>query len=400
MYTRKLLPIEALESIKLRMNYDASRTLTENLVRSNKNLISENFPNDVITSGDGKQISDYPSCVRVYNKMPKQGTDGNWSISIDGDFYTKDFKVIKSDGTSDSYYCTVNDNTGRPQILWGQNPNPQGEEKLQGEGTVFSCLFKRKFDGGLVYGNPFMMSSDGKTVTGGYNWVFNQDGTVQLDSGMKGTWSCKGDSDYEVVTKKGNSSSLWDTKKKAWVPGTGTQAKSAGATDTTPTSTDNNTMDTESIQKFQDWLDSTKGKWAWSKKYQRNYKVEGKKERGYGKFGPNTTKFWNNSDIRKEYQQFLDGQSATPTSTITPKSNSIPSTTEPNIGAGTQQPTTVNVGGKQVPTTAPVTPIPKVDTSKGFQEFMNRQPMGTTATSAQTPSAQPKRVVADKNTEF
>ena len=60
-----------------------------------------------------------------------------------------------------------------------------------------------------------------------------------------------------------------------------------------PATTTTITLDTpEKIKAFQDWMDKNHGKWAYSKKYKRNYSVNGKPNLGYGNLGPNTRKNW------------------------------------------------------------------------------------------------------------
>lgn len=59
----------------------------------------------------------------------------------------------------------------------------------------------------------------------------------------------------------------------------------------------------EGVKKFQDWLDKTKGEWAFSKTYNKNYKVNQNPKLGYGVFGPNTNKMWNDQTVKDEYMK-------------------------------------------------------------------------------------------------
>ena len=57
----------------------------------------------------------------------------------------------------------------------------------------------------------------------------------------------------------------------------------------------------EKIQEFQTWMDKNHGKWAYSKKYNKSYSVDGKPNKGYGNMGPNTKKAWNNEEYKNAY---------------------------------------------------------------------------------------------------
>lgn len=76
--------------------------------------------------------------------------------------------------------------------------------------------------------------------------------------------------------------------------------------------TNNNTqtsdyqLDTvDKIKNFQTWLDNNYGKWAWSTRYNRSYKVNKTPSLGWGKMGPNTTKKWADPEIRGKYLDYL-----------------------------------------------------------------------------------------------
>jgi hypothetical protein len=57
----------------------------------------------------------------------------------------------------------------------------------------------------------------------------------------------------------------------------------------------------EKIQEFQTWMDKNHGKWAYSKKYNKSYSVDGKPNKGFGNMGPNTKKAWNNEEYKNAY---------------------------------------------------------------------------------------------------
>ena len=57
----------------------------------------------------------------------------------------------------------------------------------------------------------------------------------------------------------------------------------------------------QKIQEFQTWMDRNHGKWAYSKKYNRNYSVDGKPNKGFGNMGPNTKKAWDNTEYKNAY---------------------------------------------------------------------------------------------------
>ena len=48
-------------------------------------------------------------------------------------------------------------------------------------------------------------------------------------------------------------------------------------------------------------MDRNHGKWAYSKKYNRNYSVDGKPNKGFGNMGPNTKKAWDNTEYKNAY---------------------------------------------------------------------------------------------------
>ena len=151
--------------------------------------------------------------------------------------------------------------------------------------------------------------------------------------------------------------------------------------------------DVKGVQEFQKWLDSTQGEWAWSPRLQKKYKVEGKSNRGFGKFGPSTEKFWNNPDIRKQYMDFKEGK--TPAS---PAASTTPSTTTTSNTSTTPTKPATSIPSIQPPKTPPQAQIkPTKDVAaKKFAEFAMNQG-GTPATPVVNTTT---KVVANKDTDF
>jgi hypothetical protein len=89
-------------------------------------------------------------------------------------------------------------------------------------------------------------------------------------------------------------------------PSTTTPSNDNVSTTTTPETggkvDSNYKLDTpDKIQKFQTWMDKNHGKWAYSRKYNRNYSVDGKPNKGFGNMGPNTKKAWDNTEFKNAY---------------------------------------------------------------------------------------------------
>jgi hypothetical protein len=61
----------------------------------------------------------------------------------------------------------------------------------------------------------------------------------------------------------------------------------------------------DKIKDFQNWMDDNYGKWAWSTRYNKSYKVNENPRLGWGAMGPNTTKKWADSTIKKKYLDFM-----------------------------------------------------------------------------------------------
>lgn len=88
--------------------------------------------------------------------------------------------------------------------------------------------------------------------------------------------------------------------------------------------------DLKDVKKFQDWLDQRYGEWAWSPRFGKKYKVESNPLRGYGKYGPSTSKMWNDPEVKNEYLKSLTVKDETP-----PKP-------QQDLGAEVQEPKTAD----------------------------------------------------------
>jgi hypothetical protein len=103
---------------------------------------------------------------------------------------------------------------------------------------------------------------------------------------------------------------VWVKKFGTQVPdtvgGKDNKAKANTTTSTTTNTNDNYQLDTpQKIGEFQTWMDKNYGKWAYSKKYNRNYNVGGNPKFGFGVLGPNTKNAWDNKNYKEEYLKTL-----------------------------------------------------------------------------------------------
>lgn len=237
MYKVKLSPEEALETIKLRMKYDSSKTLTENV-----------------------------------GVVDEQGLAGNASSG-------------QASG-GQTYGRTYNYDTG----------------------TKWYNVFEKEFAGGKFKARDDQFWYYPK---GGDIWNFKKNGNFiyQYSSGenTKGKWVVNG-TDFKVTTEDGDE---YDSKTDKWKNNTSTAATSTGSTSTATTSTSTSLpTGLTDVKAFQTWLD--KNKPGWHDKYNT---LGTDPAKGYGKFGPRTTKAW--ATYKDEY---LKGGN-TPTVTPTPTGN-------------------------------------------------------------------------------
>ena len=243
MYRNKLTPEEALREIKLRMNYDSKKTLNENLM----------MLNEVDISGDIRDLKDE---INSFN------SDEDAIIKILQNYKTKaDFDKLAA-----AYKEKYGADIGRAIYTAIDNYNDKDTQpKLQ--------------DWAKSIGITLQSVPTGDR-SGTFMWNLTTGGTSAPAAAPAATTSA---------------------------------AKSAAAPAKDKTNTGNTAGTVNNVQapadldvkKFQDWLDSTKGAWAFSRRRNAYYKVEGKPENGYGKFGPSTQKMWNDAEVKKEYQKFL-----------------------------------------------------------------------------------------------
>jgi len=138
--------------------------------------------------------------------------------------------------------------------------------------------------------------------------LFN-DGTLeQISDKEKGTWSCAGNCEIKFLMNKGQSSNVSMSFTET-VLGC-SSGKIVGQGEGSKTTTSSIPAELKDVKDFQDWLD--KNHPGWHDKYNTLNKDTSK---GYGKFGPRTSKAWSTSGYKDEYLK------KTPTVTPTPTGN-------------------------------------------------------------------------------
>ena len=229
MYKRKLSADEALETIKLRMKYDSSKTLTEN----------ELFLEQVDISGDIKDIKD--ELGAAFN------TDEQSIVNI--------FKKYKNKSDFNKLLSSYKEKYGK--------------------------------DLGDAMGIPFGQYSDKK------EWadLKNHLATLGVELGSE---TFNGGNDQRVTFKVGTATP------------TVTPTPAPVETDTTTKTTTTLPTELKDVKDFQDWLD--KNHPGWHDKYNT---LGGIVNKGYGRFGPRTTKAW--ATYKDEYLK--------KTPTVTPTGN-------------------------------------------------------------------------------
>jgi hypothetical protein len=245
MYKVKLSPEEALETIKLRMKYDSSKTLTENVGIVKEQKSDEEFNEDVIGSYERKELNKIAQDnvnrgVKWYDVLEKWVKDKS---------ATKKFK-----SRDDQFWYYAKDG-----IIWN---------------------FKK--DGKFIYSDP---DSDP----------------------LKGTWVVNG-TDIKISTDDGDE---YDSKTDKWKGAANTSNSnnsSTGSTSTGAASTSSIPSELKDVKDFHDWLDKTHP--GWHDKYNT---LDQNVSKGYGKFGPRTTKAW--ARYKNDYLK------KTPTVTPTPTGN-------------------------------------------------------------------------------
>jgi hypothetical protein len=265
MYHRKLNAEESLQEILLRMKYDSSKTLNENIGIIKEETEDEKIANEIwsgaYNGGSGtnekkivsgiKKIKDANQFASV-DALLKKLSGSDITQTINGEFGSDD----ASYATSIATYLNkigVSANSGVTSKIVGMAATPQDN-------------FNGKFSISKAAAPKSAPASTADTAVG--------------------------------AVAKGITAGL-DATKKAIETGV---AKNKQTTVTNPS-----TPDGLDVKKFQDWLDKNKGDWAWSKRQQKNYKVESNPNRGYGRFGPSTQKMWNDPKIKDEYLKSSQG---------------------------------------------------------------------------------------------
>jgi hypothetical protein len=243
MYKVKLSPEEALETIKLRMKYDSSKTLNENIGIVKEQKSDEEFNEDVIGSYERKEL----------NKIAQDTVNAQSPVKWYDVF-------VKWNGSGKSKV--------RDDQFWRYDVN----------GDIWN--FKK--NGGFIYAY-----ANGKSD--------------------KGTWVVNG-TDFKITMEDGDE---YDSKINKWKGAANTSNSnnsSTGSTSTGAASTSSIPSELKDVKAFQDWLDKTHP--GWHDKYNT---LGGIVSKGYGKFGPRTTKAW--ATYKDEYLK------KTPTVTPTPTGN-------------------------------------------------------------------------------
>jgi hypothetical protein len=241
MYKVKLSPEEALETIKLRMKYDSSKTLTENVDVVNEQGLAGNASSGQASGGQtyGRTYN-YDTGTKWYDVIEK------WAKKQSNKFKARDDQF---------WYYTDKD-------IWN---------------------FKK--DGNFIYSYE-----SGKTEKG--KWVVN------------GT-------EIKITTEDGDE---FNSKTGQWKKTTSdSNNSSTGSTSTAATSTSSIPAELKDVKNFQDWLD--KNHPGWHDKYNTLNKDTSK---GYGKFGPRTSKAWSTSSYKDEYLKGTNTPTVTPTPTGNP----------------------------------------------------------------------------------
>ena len=243
MYKVKLSPEEALETIKLRMKYDSSKTLTENVGIVKEQKSDEEFNEDVIGSYERKELN------KIAQDNVNRGVKWYDVIEKWANQNSKKFKA-----RDDQFWYYVD------KDIWN---------------------FKKNGDFIYSYG--------------------------ESGNNVKGKWVING-ANFQITTEDGDK---FDSKSNKWsdTPSTSNSNNSStGAASTGAASTASIPAELKDVKDFHDWLD--KNHPGWHDKYNT---LGGIVSKGYGKFGPRTTKAW--ARYKNDYLK------KTPTVTPTPTGN-------------------------------------------------------------------------------
>jgi hypothetical protein len=309
MYKVKLSPEEALETIKLRMKYDSSKTLNENV-----NLIQEQeLEKDVeavnkelgaFFSTDEQKVVDI---LKKYDTTPKfneflkkfqEITKKDLGSAFGNSFVPSSDKSEWKQLTDHLRKVRVN---LKHQVDKGLNITKIGNEVAEGSkwyDAIDAWNNKR--------GNTFKARDDQywSYEPGGDIWNFKKDGKFIYQypnsSIVKGTWVGDG-TNFKIKTEDGEQ---YDSQTGQWTKQTSNTSNASNPKSaSTPSSIPAELKD---VKDFQDWLDKNYPGWH------DKYKTLGKDvAKGYGKFGPRTTKAW--ATYKDEYLK--------KTPTVTPTGN-------------------------------------------------------------------------------
>jgi len=163
---------------------------------------------------------------------------------------------------------------------------------------VQTCEFAKKFppQTPLTVCSPKINTGNNTNTNTGTNTTINTGNNTNTGT------NTKTDEPEVINTKpKTNEPVIINSKSKTNEPVI-INTKSKTNTSTPTTSETNYTLDTpQKIQEFQIWMDDNYGKWAYSRKYNKNYKVNRNPKLGFGRLGPNTNKYWNTDSYRNDY---------------------------------------------------------------------------------------------------
>jgi len=346
MYIKKLSPQEALETIKLRMNYDSSKTLNENklIVLEQKANLTTN-QQAALTQGFG------PVTAKAADDLAKQGKlKTNTLKSVFGGTQTPTSAV----DTSTANKQTSDTGVGKAIQQGVQAANLKIDVSCIG----FNGEEYKEITTALV-------SSDGigKPV---HVWRFWPDGkAIYVESGdkYKYTYKCSKTKPGVVEITDVDSSEVDEYKlfdKK--------NSQTVAPKKAVPIPSE--LKDIEGVKKFQDWLD--KNHEGWHDKYKV---LNGSVPKGYGKFGPRTNKWW-----KLQRVNYL---------------NSSPTT---NTTTSSKVDTTQSQSSTKIDTTPPKAQIPSA--SKGFQKFAQSQFGANSQPSNSETTTKPTTRVASADTEF
>jgi len=253
MYKRKLSADEALETIKLRMNYDSSKTLNENI-----NLIQEQDLEKDIDTVNGELKAAFTDEQRIVDILSKYDTPQKFKQMLD------------------KYKEVTGEEIGKT-FMRGFTPRSDKSEWAQLKAHAKSVGYNLEYDVNSEINTKFVPT--GKVVVDP-----NSGSTDSVRGKFQGFHGRQVQKDNKKTSDSGGGSGGGSTSKIT-IP-----------------------AELKDVKDFHDWLDKTHP--GWHDKYNTLGKDVAK---GYGKFGPRTTKAW------ERYKN--DYLKKTPTVTPTPTGN-------------------------------------------------------------------------------